>query len=422
MGTCSPTLAGLLLSGLSLSLVACNSPGEVVLPTVQEEPPDTGPTVDEPRLSVPPYVQVRGPDSVHLRFEMVLDDRASEVEVAVNGGEVEVLEPELWASDVDYSWEVGDPDVLHPDHPGLHVIHELIFEDLEPGAEVAYTVHAPDQEAWSGSFRMPPPPGEPFRVGFVGDTLWPVSASIYDEMATHEPDLLLHGGDLQYQTYADDTWSGSMHDQAPVASGALFHPTIGNHEYESYDEFGLMYSRLFSEMGDSGPIEYYAFTYGGWRFFALNGETDLGDEGSLQQAWLDAELALVAEDPDIIGTVAFLHRPPYTLGRHMPDFDLREALEPRFGSQRGALVLAAHNHSYERFEVEGTTWLVDGGGGAHLYDIDENIDFLPEDAELRVTGSTSYGYTILDFEGDGSVQLRRYSLGQGLVDEVTLDP
>jgi len=422
MGTRFPTHASLVLAGLVHVLGACKPSGVLVLPPTTQDAPDSGLSLAEPGLSVPPYVQLREPGSAHLRFEMVLDDRASEVEVSMDGGAVEVLEPELWASDVDYSWDVGDPDVAHPDQPGLHVIHELIFEDLMPGTQVAYTVHAPDEEPWSGSFRMPPPPGEPFRVAFVGDTLWPVSASIYTDMATHEPDLLLHGGDLQYQTYADDTWSGSMYDQAPVAARALFQPTIGNHEYEGLDEFGLMYSRLFSQMGDSGPIEYYAFTYGGWRFFALNGETDLGDEGSLQQVWLDAQLERVAEDPDIIGTVAFLHRPSYTLGRHMPELDVRDALEPRFGGGRGALVLAAHNHSYERFEVDGTTWLVDGGGGAGLYDIDEHLDYLPEDAELRVTGSTSHGYTILDFEGDGSIVLRRFALGQGLVDEVTLQP
>ena len=133
MGTRFPTHASLALAGVLQVLGACKPTGVLVLPPTTQDAPDSGLSLAEPRLSVPPYVQLREPGSAHLRFEMVLDDRASEVEVSMDGGAVEVLEPELWASDVDYSWDVGDPDVAHPDQPGLHVIHELIFEDLAPG-------------------------------------------------------------------------------------------------------------------------------------------------------------------------------------------------------------------------------------------------------------------------------------------------
>ena len=52
----------------------------------------------------------------------------------------------------------------------------------------------------------------------------------------------------------------------------------------------------------------------------------------------------------------------------------RAQFEPIFDQHNVRLVIQAHMHGYERFDLNGRTWLTTGGGGGVLGNIDENID------------------------------------------------
>ncbi len=81
-----------------------------------------------------------------------------------------------------------------------------------------------------------------------------------------------------------------------------------------------------------------------------------------QRRWLEAALK-ASQAP---WKVVTLHRPLYSSGFHGGAHSLRQALEPLLVQYRVPLVLAGHEHSYERLEARGIVHIVAGGGGAWL--------------------------------------------------------
>lgn len=77
-----------------------------------------------------------------------------------------------------------------------------------------------------------------------------------------------------------------------------------------------------------------------------------------QLAWLETTL----ETSDATWTIATMHHPPYSGGYHGSSLDVRHAFSPlfeRFGVQ---LVLAGHDHDYQRSRPQdGVTYVVSGG-------------------------------------------------------------
>ncbi len=88
-----------------------------------------------------------------------------------------------------------------------------------------------------------------------------------------------------------------------------------------------------------------------------------------QLAWLDGALS-AASTP---WTVVAMHHPMYSAGVHGSDLAVRAAFGPLFAKHRVPLVMAGHDHDYQRNRVvDGTTYLVSGAG-----------------AKLRPTGSNT---------------------------------
>jgi hypothetical protein len=375
----------------------------------------------EALMTFAPYLQWVDPGRARLRFETGPDDIVVPVLLDRGGDCPEELVPERTTRALTHYWPTADNslDLDHPDLPGDHVLHEVVF-DLAPGDVVGWTVDAGAPTPWQGTLRGGAA-DLPFTAVFIGDTMAPNSDAVFEGAALDAPDLYLHGGDLQYQTNPVDTWAGLSHAARPLTASAAFHPAAGNHEHEERDEYSQMYQRLFSDLGTGAPADdATVLDYGGVRFLGLNSEGDLADPDGAQAAWLAERLAEADADPDIREVVPFFHRPAYTLAGHGPSMSLRAVLEPLFAAHGVRLVLQAHNHSYERFVVGGTTWVVDGGGGALLYNVDNSVADHPDEAPLRVAKSQTFGHTRLEFAPDGSIALRRFDVTGAEVDRATL--
>ncbi|MBW6395040.1 MAG: metallophosphoesterase [Thermus sp.] len=104
---------------------------------------------------------------------------------------------------------------------------------------------------------------------------------------------------------------------------------------------------------------YYQVRLGAMEFFILYTEGDL----KAQREWLAQALSRTQAP----WRVVILHRPLYSSGLHGGSPSLRSLLEPLLRQHRVPLVLAGHDHHYERLQVGFTTHLVVGGGGAGLY-------------------------------------------------------
>ncbi len=171
---------------------------------------------------------------------------------------------------------------------------------------------------------------------------------------------------------------------------------IGNHEYDDYpsgaDEFESQYRRFFDQQTGPGTgVHYHELRTGPIAWLLLNSEEDFDDVNSEQWAWARQRLQAAGEDADIKQTVVGFHRPYYTFGERGPRRATRDAVHPILRDAGVALVLNGHEHSYQRFNVDGMVYAVDGGGGALSYSTDEGLPEIeanfPDEVALRQVAS-----------------------------------
>jgi len=376
-------------------------------------------------LSKGPWLHVVGADRVRFRFE-TREDVPLEVELRLPNGHAVIHEATVEARHLDYTfppeflWENMDHP---PDEPGLHAVQEVFFGDLLGGERYHWTLHLGGGEQISGSFLAPAPLGAALRVGWIADTMWPNAEPGAAILARRGIDLALHGGDIQYQPNPFDTWNGMFAAMAGVLRQAPMHFCVGNHEYEGQDEYNVQFVRLFEGHGEAGTVDYHAFTNAGVRFLMLNSEVAFADPASPQIAWLEAQLEAARQDPLVRHPVVCFHRPYFTFGRAGTRAAARELLHPIMTRFEVPLVLTGHNHAYERFEVEGVTYIVDGGGGAGLYDVDTAlVEGTVPAGEIgwQKVASKSHGVCLLTVTEDGGLHLEREEHDGTITDEVTV--
>jgi hypothetical protein len=178
--------------------------------------------------------------------------------------------------------------------------------------------------------------------------------ALADQMMTVPYDLIIHTGDIAYDSGTIDQYEDNVFGvYGDIFRNVPFFPSAGNHDYKTNQ--GAPFREVFNLPGDSGE-KWYSFDYGRVHFVALDTESDY----STQAAWLDKDLAAT----QLPWKVIYMHRPPYSSGEHGSDTTLRNKLAPvlhRYGVQ---LVLAGHDHDYERMKPQnGVAYVVTGGGG-----------------------------------------------------------
>ena len=119
--------------------------------------------------------------------------------------------------------------------------------------------------------------------------------------------------------------------------GVKFHAALGNHDSPRQASYKLF---------NMGGKRYYTFRpRRGIRFFAL--DSTFMDKTQLE--WLRKELADSGSD----WKIAYFHHPIYSSGaRHGSNIPLRAALQPLFVKYGVAMVLAGHDHFYERIKPQ----------------------------------------------------------------------
>jgi hypothetical protein len=373
--------------------------------------------------SAPPFAQAVTNGAVRLRFEEMEAEEPREVLLRFSDGHEEVRLTEVRIEDIAFRFPDIDPKDLptgiRQDLPGRHALHDLLLDNLAPSELVSWSV-ALEDGTFSGSFRAPAAPTEGFRAVYTGDTQRPGSETVLALAAEAAPDLWIHGGDIQYQSNPIDTWAGLFHAARPLTAQARFHPTAGNHEYEGQDEFNLMFRRYFAGQGEEDPTSgegtlFHSFDQGPVRFLALN--TEMGMEvGTPQGDWLRTVLADAQANPAIRQIVPYFHRPIYTLSNHSPNTTFRTILHPLFKAYGVRLVLQSHNHVYEHFTIEGITYLVEGGGGASLYEVTPPEGAPVDELAARSVAERSFGFVLLQVDPSGDMAIERWNTDGGLVD------
>ena len=132
-----------------------------------------------------------------------------------------------------------------------------------------------------------------------------------------------------------------------LKGGVKFYASLGNHDNPN---------QRFYEKFNMGGQKYYTFRPRlGVRFFAL--DSNYMDKTQIE--WLEKELAASGSE----WKIAFFHHPLYSSGdTHGSAVELRNILEPIFLKHGVSLVLAGHEHFYERIKPQkGITYFTEGG-------------------------------------------------------------
>ncbi len=213
---------------------------------------------------------------------------------------------------------------------------------------------------WTG-FRTPPQPGQTVELSVFGD-LGEATADqeeLLSQLENLHSQLVLVTGDVAYpngglQDFENNFFSvySDMLDEVP------FFPAGGNHDYNS--QGGEPFREVFSLPENGGPQgleRWYSFDWGDIHVVALDTEA----VGQVQADWLDADLTAHA---NARWTLVILHRPAYSSGVHGDTASVKQYFVPIFDSHHVNLVLAGHDHDYERFAPKnGVLYVVTGGGG-----------------------------------------------------------
>jgi hypothetical protein len=144
---------------------------------------------------------------------------------------------------------------------------------------------------------------------------------------------------------------------------------VGNHELvRGAPAGGVAFLRYFgAEEPDGRPRDrlYGTFRWSNTRFFLLNAMDQWTGE---ERDWLRAELDRALAEPGILHRFAVMHWGPWSSGRHKgnPALASGEIVE-LMAARKVDLILAGHDHIYERGEGRGIKYLISGGAGAPLY-------------------------------------------------------
>lgn len=245
-------------------------------------------------------------------------------------------------------------------------------------------------------------------------------------VASWDLDFILTVGDNNYPDGAADTiddnigqyysqFIGNYQGQYGAGSPVnRFWPTLGNHDWTSIqcnpDGCTGSYLDYFTLPGNEF---YYDVDYGLLRLFALDSDyrTPGGIQPNSEQGnWLQSQLAA----SDACFNVVFFHAAPYASGYH----GSYAPMQWPFATWGADVVLSGHDHVYERLEVDGIPYFVNGVGGQAVYSF-ANIDNLPAEATSLFRYNDDFGAMLVTVTESGLTS-QFFNADGRLIDEYTL--
>jgi acid phosphatase type 7 len=207
-----------------------------------------------------------------------------------------------------------------------------------------------------------PSPGEPTFAVIVGagdiaecgpGTGAEATAALLDGI----PGIVFTAGDNAYPHGTMDdfmrcyepTWGRHRHRTRPAP---------GNHDYQHAG--AADYFRYFGPAAGPPGLGYYSFQAGPWRVVSLNSNIDVSAT-SEQLRWLRAEIGT-----DTTCTAAIFHHPPFSSGPNGDQLYMRELWRELY-MLNVDVVIAGHDHFYERFAPQDQNGRLDPARGVRLF-------------------------------------------------------
>lgn len=350
---------------------------------------------------------------------------------------------------------------------------------LKPDTSYDYVIVLDSSKVSTGKLTTAPVTATGFRFTAFGDQAeGAASRAVLARVATLEPRVHLVAGDL---CYADSGGSGRPTDKlrpglwdrwlkqnSPVARSVPWMCAMGNHEMEpGYAMHGYAGVVARVPIGGQSPLAVpvaTTFTVGNVGFISLDSNdvsfeipANCGWTNHEQTRWLESTLQSMRQRGSGIDfIVAYMHHSAYcTNNAHGSEGGIRQAWVPLFDKYSVDLVIAGHNHCYERSlpmragkpvaisaasvdSARGTTYVTAGGGGqtatTHFYEggvswVSMGAGREKEAAPWSVLSSRTAEYAVLCADvtpatiADATTRMRLRAVAADgrVLDDITLD-
>jgi len=172
------------------------------------------------------------------------------------------------------------------------------------------------------------------------------------------PGTIILAGDIAYESGTAKEFIDCYHPSWG-RHRARTRPAPGNHEYETLD--AAPYFAYFGANAGPPGRGYYSFDLGDWHIISLNSNVNAA-AGSAQEQWLRADLA--ANNAHC--TLAYWHHPVFSSGLH-GSLDLMRDIFRALYEFNADVVIAGHDHNYERFAPQTVDGAADAARGIRQF-------------------------------------------------------
>ena len=259
--------------------------------------------------------------------------------------------------------------------------------------------------------------GTTVRFAVIGDygSSSPSEANVANLVKSWNPDFVITTGDNNYPDGAASTIDQNIgqyyHDFIYPYTGRYgagadtnrFFPSLGNHDWNTAG--AVPYLNYFTLPGNE---RYYDFVWGAVHFFAIDSdgrEPDGNTSASTQAAWLKNDLAISTQPWRLV----YMHHPPYSSGPHGSTPNLQWPYQ----AWGASAVLSGHDHTYERIEIGGFPYLINGLGGVSIYSFGAPV------SGSMVRYNADYGAMLVEADDD-RITFQFFARTGALVDTYTI--
>ena len=244
-------------------------------------------------------------------------------------------------------------------------IHRFTLDNLPAHTKISYRVHAGASQSALLAFHTAPNPGELVRIGIYGDVRGghDTHRKLVEQMLAEGLDLVTVTGDMVMRGSDDADWQKFFAVTRELLATLRYLPAIGNHDLGWSQSDPDVFALPTGPAGRPDHTYWYSLDLADVHLTFLDSNAY---EQKEQEAWLEADLA-AARAKGVRAIIAMTHDGPYSRGIHRGNQIARERYVPLLAKYHVDLLVAGHDHLYQRGEAGGIRYIVSGGGGAGLY-------------------------------------------------------
>jgi len=308
------------------------------------------------------------------------------------------------------AWGVGTAlDQTVTSVPGR--VHTFTLSGLPARTVISYRVRAGGAQTPVYMLHTAPAASDVVRIGVYGDVRGghDVHRRLVDAMLGEALDVVTITGDMVLRGSDEADWQRFFAITRELLAQVRYLPAIGNHDLgwirADPDVFAL-------PPGPAGRPErayWYSLQIADVHLVFLDSNAY---EQAEQEQWLEADLA-AARSKHARAIIAFTHDGPYSRGIHRGNQVARDRYAPILARHHVDLLIAGHDHLYQRGEHGGLRYLVSGGGGASLYKLSCGVrgkPACPEDGMQKVL--SEHHFAVLTVSADALEMCPRRSDGK----------